>query len=242
MSDLKSLTKSQRIAKVIARSGICSRRDAEKLILEGKVTVNEISITSPATNVCDTDKIKVEGKELPHLEKTKVWIFHKPKRTITSRIDQAGRQTIYDVLPKQYSSLITIGRLDYMTEGLLLLTNDGEFARYMELPKNSIKRAYLVRIKGGLDKRFIEKLSDGIRIEDIQYQPIQARVLQLQKNHTWVELILSEGKNREIRNIFSYFNLEILRLKRIGYGPFKLGKMIPAEIQEADPSLVITST
>lgn len=241
MSISKSTSKMQRIAKVIARSGLCSRRDAEKLILEGKVTVNEILITSPAINVCDSDKIRIEGKDLPRSEKTKIWIFHKPKRTITSRVDKDGRQTIYDVLPKQYSSLITIGRLDFMTEGLLLLTNDGEFARYMELPKNSIKRTYHVRIKGALDKRFIEELSNGIRIDDAHYQPIQARVLQLQKNYTWVELILSEGKNREIRNIFSFFNLEILRLKRVGYGPFLLGKMAPAEIQEADPSLVVIS-
>lgn len=238
MSDQKPLNNLQRIAKTIARSGFCSRREAEKLILDGKVAVNEIAINSPATNVSDTDKITIDGKELPSLEKTKVWIFHKPKRTITSRVDQAGRQTIYDVLPKKYSSLITIGRLDYLTEGLLLLTNDGEFARYMELPKNSIKRKYHVRIKGKLDTIFFEALSQGVQVNDMKYQPIQGSILQLQKNHTWVELILSEGKNREIRNIFSYFELEILRLKRVEYGPFSLGNIAPAEIQETNPHII----
>jgi len=229
----------ERIAKVIARSGVCSRRNAEVLISEGKVKVNGSTITEPGTKVSAEDTITVNGKPLRQAEKTRLWLFYKPKGTITSSHDPQGRQTIFDLLPKAMPRVITIGRLDYNTEGLLLLTNDGELARTMELPKNQVVREYRVRIFGKLYKDIIERLAAGVTVEGINYAGIDAEPETSSKgSNTWIKVKLREGKNREIRKVFSHFGLEVNRLIRVAYGSFALENLKLGEVREVDQERV----
>jgi 23S rRNA pseudouridine2605 synthase len=230
---------SERIAKFIARAGVCSRRQAEVLISEGKVQVNGSIITEPGTKINTDDTIIVNGKPLLQTEKTRLWLFYKPRSAITSNYDPQGRKTIFEFLPKNMPRVITIGRLDYNTEGLLLLTNDGELARALELPKNQVIREYRVRIFGKLYQDVITKLAAGVTVEGINYASIIAEPeTSEQRANTWIKVKLTEGKNREIRKVFSYFGLEVSRLIRTAYGVFSLKNLNPGEVREVEEAKV----
>ncbi len=222
----------ERIAKIIARSGICSRRDAEKLILEGKVSVDGVVIESPALNVGDDNVIAVNGKIIDKKEQTKLWRYNKPKGLITSHKDPKGRPTVFEKLPKYLPRVISVGRLDFNTEGLLLLTNDGELSRKMELPSNAWVRRYRVRVHGKIDEKKLASLKNGITVEGIRYGEIIATIEKTQGTNTWLNVAITEGKNREIRKVMKALDLEVTRLIRISYGPFQLGSRASGEVSE----------
>ena len=227
----------ERIARRIARAGVCSRRDAEKLIVAGKVTVNGKPIDSPALNVVPNDTITVDGKPLAKAEPTRLWLYNKPKGRITSSRDPEGRPTIYDDLPDSMPRVITVGRLDYNTEGLLLLTNDGALARKLELPSTEWKRLYRVRVYGRPNEAALANLANGITVDGIRYGAIIATIESARNANSWLNITLTEGKNRETRKVMEHMGLEVTRLIRVSYGPFQLGRLplaIAMEIAEKD--------
>lgn len=219
--------KGERLAKVIARTGYCSRREAEELILEGSVKVNGEVITNCATVITD-HSIKINNKLLNPKEPTKMWIFHKPKGCIVTKNDPQKRKNIYEFLPKELQRTIPIGRLDMDTEGLLLLTNNGELSRYIELPNTAWTRQYRVKVHGFTDRivNNIDKLATkGVKINDTLYAPIKVSLEKAGNTNTWFKISITEGKNREVRNIMEYFGLQVLKLIRTSYGPFHLGNL-----------------
>ncbi len=217
--------KGERIAKRIARAGVCSRREAERLIEAGKVTVNGKEISSPALNVTEEDKITVNGKDLSPAQSTRLFLYHKPAGLLTTARDEKGRSTVFDNLPGHLPRVISVGRLDMNTEGLLLLTNDGGLSRYLELPATGWKRQYRVRVHGRVHEKKLAKLKDGIRVEGIQYKSIEAELEHTQGSNSWINVGLREGKNREIRRVFEHLGLTVNRLIRTDYGPFTLGDL-----------------
>lgn len=221
-----------RIAKAISDRGFASRRDAEKLILEGRVKLNGEILTSPAINIKPEDIIEIDGNKIPPREKDRLWIYYKATGLITTNKDTEGRKTIFDSLPKEIPRVISIGRLDLMSEGLLLLTNSGELARKFELPSSNIERKYKVKCFGKLDIIKLKKTCKGINIEGIFYKPTKISLISSDKNNHWIEITLTEGKNREIRNILAHFGLRISRLIRISHGQYSLGNLKPGEIRE----------
>lgn len=232
MSDNKLTLKGDRIAKVIARAGICSRREAERMITEGRVSVDGNVIDSPALNVQANNIITVDGKALPDKQPPRLWKLHKARGLITSHNDPEGRPTVFDKLPKGTPRVISIGRLDYNTEGLLLLTNDGELARFLERPENGFMRRYRVRVHGRVVESELEALNEGPVIDGIQYGPVQA-TLDVQKGaNAWINVAIREGKNREVRRIMEALGLEVSRLIRTDYGPLQLGKLPRGEMEE----------
>jgi 23S rRNA pseudouridine2605 synthase len=228
------MNEGERIAKVIARSGICSRRDAEKLIEQGKVTLNGKRITTPAQNVTDQDAITVNGTALPLREKIRLWLYHKPAGLVTSHRDEKDRPTVFSALPKEMPRVISVGRLDLNTEGLLLLTNDGEVARHMELPANGWKRRYRARIYGAFTSELAQKLLRGVTVENVKYGPVEVvpEKHDKQTRNFWAMVTLTEGKNREIRKVFDHIDCRVSRLIRVAYGPFQLGSLKPGELRE----------
>ena len=228
----------ERIAKRISSSGICSRREAEKIILEGRVKVNGLIIEKPNLNVSDKDSIFIDNKLIPTKPKTRVWIFHKPKNCLVTNSDEKGRQTIFDLLPQTLPRVVSVGRLDFDTEGLILLTNSGDLARKLELPKNGLNRRYRVRVHGYVDRKNLEELKNGIRIHNYNYGPKNA-ILDFQKNsNAWLTINLKEGKNREIRIILDHLGYPVNRLIRISYGPFHLGDLLPKGIIEVSSEVL----
>lgn len=221
-----------RIAKAIARAGICSRREAEKLIEQGKVTLNGKVLNTPAVTVTESDTITVNGKPLKSAEPARLFAFHKPSGCITSTKDPQGRKTVFDYLPDNLPRLITVGRLDYNSEGLLLMTNDGELARKLELPENKYKRVYRVRAYGKVSQRALDRLAQGVTINGVHYEPIKASFEKPQGGNTWMIFELQEGKNREIRKICEYLGMKVNRLIRLSYGPYTLGKLPKSQIKE----------
>lgn len=221
-----------RIAKIIAGSGLCSRRIAEKLILDGKVSVNGNVISSPALNVSDDDCILVDGKPLNQKEETKLYIYHKPVGLITTHSDENGRKTIFDDIGDKFGRLLSIGRLDLNSEGLLLLTNDGEFQRFMESPKNEFERIYQVRVRGKLSKEDILKLKNGIVVDGIKYKKIDVKVDKVLSSNSWLTVKLIEGKNREIRRTMQALGYEVNKLIRISYAGLELRKLEKSQIYE----------
>jgi 23S rRNA pseudouridine2605 synthase len=228
-------TKGERIAKRLARAGICSRRDAEKLILAGRVSLNGETLTSPAVNVTEQDNITVDGKPIKEKESTRLWLYHKPAGLVTSHRDDMGRPTIFENLPKNLPRVISVGRLDLNSEGLLLLTNDGELSRRLELPATGLARAYRVRAFGRIAQEELDALKDGITIDGIHYGPIEAAVENIQSSNVWLSMTLKEGKNREIRKILEHLGLQVNRLIRVSYGPFRLGNLPAAAAEEVSP-------
>ena len=218
----------QRIAKIIARSGYCSRRDAEKLIAEGRVAIDGKVIESAALNVLD-EKIYIDGKLIKPLKNTKLFLYHKPVGLITTNKDEKGRRTIFDDLPNWLPRVITVGRLDLNSEGLLLLTNDGELARELELPANEFERIYKVRVFGKLPDFGI--LRGGIEIDGVRYGKIEIEIEKQGKN-SWLIVKLREGKNREIRRVMAHLGLEVNRLIRLSYGEYELGELKVGEVRE----------
>ncbi|MEP3474962.1 MAG: pseudouridine synthase [Hyphomicrobiales bacterium] len=227
-----------RIAKAIARAGVCSRREAETYIAAGRIKVNGKKITSPALNVTSSDKILVDGQPLPDQEPVKIWRYHKPKGLVTTAKDEKDRETIFSKLPKHLPRTITIGRLDINTEGLLLLTNDGELARHLELPKTGWLRRYKVRAKGNITQDKLNALKEGITIEGIKYGPIQAQLIKEQGSNCWFTMGLREGKNREIKRICEHLGLNVNRLIRLSFGPFMLGDLKAGEVEDIKPHIL----
>ncbi len=225
-------SKGERIAKVMARAGLCSRRDAEKWIEVGRVKVNGKVLTSPALAVTPSDKIEVDGEPLQKAEKTRLFLYHKPEGLVTTNRDEKGRQTIFDALPKEIGRVVTVGRLDLTTEGLLLLTNDGELSRYLELPATGWVRKYRVRAHGRVTQDRLDRLKDGMRWQGVKYGPIEAVLETSQGSNSWIEVSLTEGKNREVRNVMEALGLQVNRLIRLSYGPYQLGQMPKGAVLE----------
>lgn len=222
----------ERIAKVIARAGVCSRRDAERLIAEGRVTLNGKKLDTPAVNVTARDRIAVDGAGLPTAEGVRFWRYHKPKGRVTTHRDPEGRPTVFEALPADMPRVISVGRLDFNTEGLLLLTNDGALARHLESPSTGWLRRYRVRVRGTIAQSDLDKLAQGIEIEGVRYGPIEAKIDRVQGGNVWLTLGLREGKNREVRRIMEHLQLTVNRLIRLSFGPFALGDLEPGGIEE----------
>jgi 23S rRNA pseudouridine2605 synthase len=222
----------QRIAKVMARAGVCSRREAEAWIAEGRVSVNGKVLLSPAFNVSEADDVRVDSKPLTAPERTRLFLFHKPKGLVTTARDPEGRPTVFDALPPALPRLVAVGRLDINTEGLLLLTNDGGLARVLELPSTGWLRRYRVRAHGSIDQAALDRLSDGVTIDGVDYQGVEAKLDREQGSNAWLTLGLREGKNREIKKILEHLGLAVNRLIRISFGPFELGDLPEREVME----------
>jgi 23S rRNA pseudouridine2605 synthase len=215
-------TATMRIAKAMARAGLCSRREAERWIEEGRVSVNGVRLDSPARDVTPRDRILVDGELLPGAEPARLWRYHKPKGCVTTHRDPEGRPTVFERLPRHMPRVISIGRLDFNTEGLLLLTNDGELARHLELPSTGWLRRYRVRAFGEVTQGDLDALAGGIELEGVRYGPIEATLDQTQGSNVWLTIGLREGKNREVRNILASLRLTVNRLIRVSFGPFQL--------------------
>jgi len=222
---------SERIAKFIARSGVCSRRAAEELIMQQRVTVNGETITSPAFNVEGSEKILIDGEKLPVADKTRLWLYYKPVGLITSHKDEK-RPTVFDNLPPDMPRVISVGRLDLNSEGLLLLTNNGELSRMLELPQNGWSRRYRVKVHGMVSPAKLQSLSEGVTIEGVNYGPVKIVIDGTQGTNSWLTVTLTEGKNREIRRLMNHIGLEVARLIRLSYGPFQLGGLKKGEVKE----------
>src|SRR5438067_3281326 len=222
----------ERIAKVMARAGLASRREAEAWIAAGRVAVNGAVISSPALNVTAADRIVVDGKPLPQKERTRLFMFHKPRGLVTTSADTHGRPTIFGALPKDLPRLISVGRLDLNTEGLLLLTNDGGLARALELPATAWLRRYRVRAHGKVTQEQLDALRDGVTVDGINYGPIEATLDREQPSNVWITFAIREGKNREVRNVLRHLGLHVARLIRVSFGPFQLGELAEGEIAE----------
>lgn len=231
-ASVEAVETGERIAKRLARAGIASRRDAEELIAAGRVRVNGKVLTSPAFNVAPDDVIHLDGTEIPPIERTRLFLFHKPAGVVTTNRDPEGRKTVFDVLPAELPRLMTIGRLDINTEGLLLLTNDGGLSRVLELPATGWLRRYRVRVHGKVEEQALADLRDGIAVDGVFYGAIEASLERTQGSNAWLTIGLREGKNREVKNILGALGLEVARLIRISYGPFQLGELPEGHVQE----------
>ena len=217
---------------MVSRAGLASRRDAEEWIVQGRVTVNGRVINSPALDVTANDVITVDGKPLPPRERTRLFMFHKPRGLMTTHADPEGRPTVFDNLPEGLPRLISIGRLDFNTEGLLLLTNDGGLARVLELPDTGWLRRYRVRAHGEVTQGQLDELKKGVEVEGVKYGPIDATLERDQGANVWLVFAIREGKNREVRNVLAHLGLEVNRLIRISYGPFQLGELAEGQVEE----------
>jgi len=231
-TDDASPEKGERIAKVMARAGLCSRREAERWIEAGRVVVNGEKLSSPAFNVPPGATVTVDGKPLRAAEPTRLWRFHKPDGCLTTRRDPEGRPTIYHHLPPALANAITIGRLDMNSEGLLLLTNDGELARRLELPSTGWTRRYRARIYGRVNETALGSLKDGVTIDGVRYGAIEVALESQAGSNAWVSIALKEGKNREVRRVMEHIGYPVNRLIRPAYGPFQLGKLARGKIDE----------
>ena len=230
--------KPERIAKRLARAGVCSRRDAERLILEGRVRLNGEILASPAQNVTEADQIEVDGNPVRAKEPTRLWRYHKPKGLVTTHKDEQGRQTIFESLPEDMPRVISVGRLDLNSEGLILLTNNGALTRHLELPATGWTHKYRVRAFGEMTDAKIARLRNGLTVDGVQYGSILASVERETGDNVWIEMILTEGKNREIRRVLEFLGLTVNRLIRTSYGPFTLGNMDEGAVEEVSKKTI----
>jgi len=223
---------SMRIAKAIAHAGLCSRRDAEAWIAAGRVAVNGKVLATPAHVVKPSDKITVDGKPLPEAQSVRLWRYHKRRGLVTSHRDPQGRKTVFDSLPPGLPRVVSVGRLDINTEGLLLLTTDGELARHLELPSTGWLRRYRVRAHGRVAQEALDRLRQGVTIDGVHYGPVEARIDREQGSNLWLTLSLREGKNREVKQLAEHLGLTVNRLIRVSFGPFALGDLAPGAVEE----------
>ena len=228
----------ERIAKVLARAGVASRRESERLIEAGRITVNGQVLKTPAFKVTDKDTILFDGKPIAAKEPPRLWKFNKPTGQLTSHKDPEGRPTVFDNLPKSLPRVISVGRLDMNSEGLLLLTNDGELARALELPSTGWIRRYRARAYGKVTQEQLDTLKKGITIDGVPTGPIEAELERQQRDNAWIVVTIREGKNREVRRALETLDLKVNRLIRVSYGPFQLGNMKRSEIEEVRPRIL----
>lgn len=224
--------KPERIAKVIARAGLCSRREAERWIEAGRVIVDGDVLTTPAVTVTGMSKITVDGEALPSRQPMRLWRYHKPPGLVTSHKDPQGRPTVFQRLPESLPRVVSVGRLDLNSEGLLLVTNDGELARRLELPKTGWTRRYRVRVHGSVDEKKLAALENGVTVSGVKYAPIKAVLDKKQGANAWLTVSLNEGRNREIRKVMEHLSLTVNRLIRTAYGPFQLGNLTRGQTAE----------
>ena len=223
---------SERLAKFMARSGVCSRRQAEEYIRQKRVSVNGEIVDSPAFNVDGTEKILFDGEKLPEIEETRLWLYHKPVGLVTTHKDNQNRPTVFESLPPFMPRVISVGRLDLNSEGLLLLTNNGELSRKLELPENGWSRRYKVKVHGFVDLKKLSALEKGAVVDGVSYGSVKAEVETQKGTNAWLLVTLSEGKNREIRKLMKSIGLDVARLIRLSYGPFQLGSLKKGEVRE----------
>ena len=235
MSDTPS---SNRIAKVLARHGVASRREAERIIADGRVTVNGKRIDSPALNVTEADRITLDGKPLEEREPPRLWLYHKPSGLVTTTKDEKGRPTVFDALPEDLPRVMSVGRLDLSSEGLLLLTNDGDIKRRLELPLTGWLRKYRVRLHGTPKDEDFRPLRDGLKIDGERFRPMTVTLDRQQGQNAWVTVALREGKNREIRRAMEAISFAVNRLIRVSYGPFQLGNLKAGAVEEVRQKIV----
>jgi 23S rRNA pseudouridine2605 synthase len=221
-----------RIAKFLARAGVASRRDAERLLADGIVRLNGAVVTHPATFVTASDTVLVNGTPVAEAERTRVWRYHKPAGLVTTHRDPEGRPTVFDKLAERLPRVISVGRLDLNSEGLLLLTNDGGLSRRLELPETGWIRRYRVRVYGSVDPAALAALARGVTVEGVKYAPIEAAIDSRRGDNAWLTVALREGRNREIRHVMRYLGLNVTRLIRTAYGPFQLGTLERGGVEE----------
>ncbi len=222
----------ERIAKAIARAGVCSRRDAEKLIAEGRVTLNGDKITTPAIKVSGEYVIAIDGKPVAEPQPARLWRYHKPTGFVTTHNDEKGRPTVFKNLPKSLPRVVSVGRLDFNSEGLLLLTNDGEIARRLELPASGWVRKYRARLFGRISQNDLDRLAEGVTVDGVKYEPVVADLERSKGMYSWATVQLKEGKNREVKRLMESLGLKVARLIRIQYGPFHLGQLAEGAVEE----------
>ena len=227
-----------RIAKVLARAGVASRREAETIILAGRVAVNGKRIDSPALNVGPRDRITLDGKPLPEAEPARLWLYHKPLGLVTTTSDEKGRPTVFEALPEDMPRVMSVGRLDLNSEGLLLLTNDGELKRRLELPSTGWLRKYRVRVNGAPSEALLAPLREGVVVEGERFQPMIVSIDRQQGANAWLTIGIREGRNREVRRALAEVGLSVNRLIRVSYGPFQLGKLARGAVEEVKPRVL----
>lgn len=223
---------SERLAKFIARSGVCSRRQAEGYIAQKRITVNGEIVESPAFNVEGTEKILFDGEKLPVIESTRLWLYYKPVGLVTTHKDNLNRPTVFESLPQGMPRVVSVGRLDLNSEGLLLLTNNGELSRKLELPENGWSRRYKIKVHGYVDLKKLADLEKGVTVDGVRYGSVKAEIESEKGTNAWLSISLSEGKNREIRKLMNFIGLDVARLIRLSYGPFQLGAIKKGEVKE----------
>ena len=220
----------ERIAKRLSRAGVCSRREAERWIAEGRIAIDGKKVTEPGTRVADDAIVTVDGKPIAAPAAASLWRYNKPRGLVVTHKDEKGRPTVFERLPKSLPRVVSVGRLDLTSEGLLLLTNDGALARTLELPSTGWVRRYRVRVYGDVDEKALAALERGVTVEGVRYGPIRARRESAKASNTWLLVSLAEGKNREIRKVMEHLGLKVSRLIRVAYGPFQLGSLPEGEV------------
>jgi 23S rRNA pseudouridine2605 synthase len=238
VSETGPAPRGDRIAKFLARAGVASRRDAERLLAEGRVVLNNVRVDHPATFVMPGDIVVVNGTVVDAPDRPRLWRYHKPDGVMTTHRDPQGRPTVFDKMPPGMPRVVSVGRLDLNSEGLLLLTNDGALARQLELPANGWLRRYRVRVHGEVEPAALASLQRGLTLDGVRYAPIEAGLDSRKGSNAWLTVSLHEGRNREIRRVMAHLNLQVTRLIRVAYGPFQLGNLLRGEISEVPPKVL----